>query len=71
MKGDRTNFITMKKNEGSATFGDNGRSKIIGKGTLILDDGRAKVKNVIRVKNLKHNILSVIKMCDQGNTLTF
>jgi hypothetical protein len=71
MTGDRTNFITLKKNEGSVTFGDNGRSKIVGKGTLSLDNGRDKVEKVMCVENLKHNLLSVIQMCDQGHTLTF
>jgi hypothetical protein len=68
---DRTKFITLKKNEGNVNFGDNGVSKIVGKGTLSLDNGRAKVEKVMCVENLKHNILSVIQMCDQGHTLTF
>jgi len=59
MIGHRTNFITLKKNEGNVTFGDNGRSKIIWKGTLSLDNGWDKVEKVLCVENLKHNILSV------------
>jgi hypothetical protein len=43
MIGDKTKFITLKKNEGKVTFGDNGRSKIVGKGTLILDNGNDKI----------------------------
>jgi hypothetical protein len=61
----------LKKNEGNVTFGDNGTSKIVGKGTLSLDNGRDKVEKVLCVEDLKHNILSVSQMCDQGHTLTF
>jgi len=71
LKGDGSNFITLKKNEGSVTFGDNGSSKIVGKDTLSLDNEKAKVEKVMCVENLKHNILNVIQMCDQGNNLTF
>jgi hypothetical protein len=35
MIGDRKKFITLKKNESSVTFGDNGTSKIVGKDTLM------------------------------------
>jgi predicted RNase H-related nuclease YkuK (DUF458 family) len=59
MTRDRTKFITLKKNEGSVTFGDNGSSKIVGKGTLNLDNVRAKVEKVLCVEYLKNNILSV------------
>jgi hypothetical protein len=45
-----TKFITLKTNEGSATFGNNGSTNIVGKGTLLLDNGRAKVENVLCVK---------------------
>jgi hypothetical protein len=71
MTRDRTKFITLKKNEGNVTFGDNDTSKIVGKGTLSLDNGRDKVEKVMCVEDLKHNILSVSQMCDQGHTLTF
>jgi hypothetical protein len=63
MIGDRTKFITLNKNEGNINFGDNGWSKIVGKGTLILDNGKAKVEKVMCVEYLKHNILSVNQMC--------
>jgi hypothetical protein len=71
MTGYITHFIILKKNEGNVTFKDNGSSKIIGKGTLNLDNGNANVEKVICVKKLKHNILVISQMCDQGHTLTF
>jgi hypothetical protein len=42
MTRDRKNFITLKKNEGIVTFRDNGNSRIVGKGTLSLENGRDK-----------------------------
>jgi predicted RNase H-related nuclease YkuK (DUF458 family) len=59
MTRDRTKFITLKKNEGNASFGDNGSSNIVGKGTLSLENVRAKVEKFMCVEYLKHNILSV------------
>jgi hypothetical protein len=53
------------------TFGDNSSPRIVGKGIVILDDGKTKTKNVLHVKGLKHNILSVSQMCDHGYNLTF
>jgi hypothetical protein len=67
MTKDRTKFITLKKNEDSVTFGDNDSSKIVGKCNLSLDNGRDKVEKVMCVEYLKHNILSVSQMCDQGS----
>jgi hypothetical protein len=62
----RTNFTTLNKNEGNFTFGENGISKIVVKGTLSLDNGKYKIENVMCVEDIKHNILSVSQMCDHG-----
>jgi hypothetical protein len=71
MIGDKTNFITSKKNEGKFTFVDNGRSKIVRKGTLSLEKEIAKIEKVLCVEDLKHNLLSVSQMCDQGHNIMF
>ena len=71
MTGDKTMFISLMRNYWSVTFGDNGTSKMIGKGTLSLENGATKVENVLCVKDLKHNLLNVCQMCYQGHTLTF
>jgi hypothetical protein len=71
MTGDETKFKPLNKHEGSVTFGANGTSNIVGKGTLSIDNGSAKVKYVMCVEELKQNILSVIHICDQGHTVTF
>jgi hypothetical protein len=59
MTRDRTKFITLNKNEGNVTFGDNGSSKIVGKGILSLDNRKSKVGMVLCVENMKHNLLIV------------
>ena len=72
MKGDHTKFLTLKEEKwGNVTFGDNASARIIGKGTVSLDNGKTKTQNVLYVEWIKHNLLSVIQMCDQGYNLTF
>jgi len=71
MTRDRTKFIILKKNEANVTFANNGSSKILGKGTLSLHSGIDKVEKVLCFEKLKHNILSISQMCDQGHILTF
>ena len=36
-----------------------------------MEEKNVKAKNVLLVEDLKHNLLSVSKMCDQGYTLMF
>ena len=67
LTGDPNKFISLKINQkGKVTFGDNLSSKIIGKGTMALRD-KMKAKFFFLVNNLKPNILSVRKTCDQGH----
>jgi hypothetical protein len=61
----------LKKHEGNVTFGDNGRSNIVGKGTLNLDNKKSKIEKVMFVEYIKHNILIVIYMCDQRHNIIF
>jgi hypothetical protein len=49
MTRDKKKFITLKNNEGSLNFWDNDTSKIVGKATLSIDNGRVKVENVLCV----------------------
>jgi hypothetical protein len=67
MIGDQDKFISLKRK------GDNvdSSAKILGEGVVELGRKNVKVKNVILVEDLNHNLLSVSKMCDQGYTLTF
>jgi hypothetical protein len=72
MIGDKNMFLTLKKEkDGSVSFGNNHSTKIIGRETINLGNKDEMVENVLLVEDMKHNILSVIQMCDQGHTLRF
>ena len=52
------------------TFGDNSKGKVIGKWCV----GKSLnlcIDNVLLVKGLKHNLLSISQFCDKGNDVTF
>ena len=49
MTGDPNKFIKLKDNKGKVTFGDNMYSKIIGKGTAIVNN-KIKAENVLLYK---------------------
>ena len=53
------------------SFGNDGSSNVIGSGTVTLGSKYALAKNVLLVENMKHNLLSVGQMCDQGHTILF
>lgn len=43
----------------------------MGKGTVQLNNKNQMAKDVLLIDNMKHNLLSVSQMCDQGDVLTF
>jgi hypothetical protein len=72
MTGNQNKFITLKEEKGgNVTFGYNVSTRMVGKCVVSLDNGKTKTHNVLYVEGLKHNLLSVILMCDQGYNLTF
>ena len=72
MTGNKENFLKfIEEKGGNVYFGDNGSANILGKGMVSLGDKRTKAENVLQVENMKHNLLSVNQMCDQGHILTF
>ena len=72
MTGDQNRFISLKKGKGSnVTFADNVSTKIVGKCIVSPDNEKSKAENILLVEDLKHNILSVSQMCDQGHTCSF
>jgi hypothetical protein len=71
MTEDQDKFISLKRKGGNVAFGDDSSAKIIGEGVVELGRKNVKAKNVLLVEDLKHNLLSVSKMCDQGYTLMF
>jgi hypothetical protein len=71
MTGDQNKFINLNRKDRNVAFEDDSSAKILGKGVIKLGSENVKAENVLLVEDLNHNILSVIKMCDQGYTLTF
>jgi hypothetical protein len=71
MTRDQSKFVSLKKRGGNVAFGDESSTKILGKGTVNLGRENVKEGKVLLVEDLKHNLLSVSKICDQGYTLTF
>ena len=71
MTGDRKLFSKLeKKNGGSVTFGNNAKGKVIGIGT-IGNHTSTCIQNVFLVDGLKHNLLSVSQLCDNGYKVIF
>ena len=56
--------------EKKVSFGNDTPVVIKGKGSIYLKE-MVKAGNVMYVDGLKHNLLSVSQMCDQGNELVF
>ena len=70
MTGDSSKFITLKYNKGKVTFRGSLSSKIIDKGTIVVNN-KIKAQNFLLVENLNPNLLSVIQTCDQGHICIF
>ncbi|KAI3729858.1 hypothetical protein L6452_18529 [Arctium lappa] len=71
MTGDRGLLSSYKEKhrEGSVTFGDNKKGQIKGYG--IIAKGDIDVNKVAYVDGLKHNLLSVSQLCDNGLDVMF
>ena len=52
------------------TFGDNGKGRIIGHGS-IGNNSSSHIENVLLVDGLKHNLLSISQLCDKGFKVIF
>jgi hypothetical protein len=72
MIGDEDKFLTLiKEIYGSVSFGNDNPARIIGKGTVRIGNKNTKEENVLLVEDMKHNLLSVSLMCDQGHKIMF
>eukprot|EP00253_Pinus_taeda_P035721 PITA_35721 len=70
MTGDKEklqSYSALEK-ESKVSFGNDTHALIKGKGSVILKE-KVKAGNVMYVDVLKHNLLSVSQMCDQGNEI--
>ena len=70
MTSDPTKLITLKENKGKVTFGKSMSSKIIGKGTTVVNN-KIKAESVLLVENLKPNLLNVSQTCDERHICIF
>ncbi|XP_045809814.1 uncharacterized protein LOC123904167 [Trifolium pratense] len=71
MTGDRQSFLSFDKKEGgTVTFGNNEKASIKGKGTIGKNNS-AKIENVHYVEGLKHNLISISQLCDNGLEVIF
>jgi len=60
----------MTGDEGFVTYGDNNKGKILGRGDVGRHDSII-IKDVLLVDGLKHNLLSISKLCDKSYEVTF
>ncbi|KAJ8629367.1 hypothetical protein MRB53_022690 [Persea americana] len=68
MSGDKNRFMNLKQyDRGSVKFGNNDGAKIVGKGAVQLNHGKITSKEVLFVNGLKHSLLSVSHISDQGH----
>lgn len=68
MIGDKDKLISYNalEKENNVTFGNHSPTLINGKCSIFLKE-KVKDGNVVCIDGLKHNLLSVGQMCDQGN----
>ena len=72
MMGDKGKFLSLsERKSGNVTFGNDAPEKIKGKGMVSLSNGKGKAQDVLLVDGLKHNLLSVIQMCDRECKVLF
>lgn len=70
--GDRTKFLSLNENKsGSVNFCNDASGDIMGKGLVIFRNGRGRSQKILFLDRIKHNILSVRKMCNEGYDVTF
>ena len=70
--GDKGKFLSLSESKsGNITFGNDAPGKIKGKGMVSLSNGKGKAQDVLLVDGMKHNLLSVIQMCDRRCEVLF
>ena len=58
------------KNGGTVSFGDNNKGQVIGIGT-VGNVSKPLIDNVLLVKGLKYNLLSISQLCDKNYKIIF
>ena len=71
MTGDASKFTTLiLKDQGNVTYGDNRKASVIGEVNILINKDLS-IKNVLLVENLKHKLISISQLCDNGFKVTF
>ena len=71
MTEDSSKFIFLKSTQGGdVVIVDDTRCKIIGIGKVGINSS-SHINNVRMVERLKHNLLSISKLCDKGYRVVF
>jgi len=72
MTWDINNFVTLSRyhEDGTITFRDNFKGKIIGIGNIKIGSFPL-IKNVVLIDGHKHNLLIISQLCDRGFKVIF
>ena len=69
--GDKDQFVTLETKEGGVvTFGDNGKGHIIEMDKIWITPSFF-IENILYVKKLKYNLISISQLCDKGYRVLF
>jgi hypothetical protein len=63
-------FYFVAKKKGFVTYGDNNKGAILGKGSVD-NPSSTTISDVLLVKGLKHNLISISQLCDKGYKVSF
>jgi hypothetical protein len=72
MTGRKQLFVELDEGkEGTITFGNDQSARIVGRGTVCLNNKKIMAENVLLVEEMDHNLLSVIQTYDKGLFMIF
>jgi hypothetical protein len=72
MIGIKHNFVTLDEGkEGTFIFGNEQSARIIGRGTVCLNNKNIMAENVLLVEDMEHNLLSISQTCDKRHYMIF
>ncbi|MQL89650.1 hypothetical protein Taro_022224, partial [Colocasia esculenta] len=70
MSGNRKLFTHLQAEEGTVTYGDYGKGTVTGSGS-VSNKGKTIIEDVLCVKGLKYNLISISQLCGKGHQIKF